>query len=365
MPRKKKLPEIDNGKEKKDENKKIVKRFHYYDTDGKRKGKTLTAYSDGEMAIKIVEWNNSIAKIKGSSMTVLEAVEKYIQSKEEVISPATVRGYESVKRSHIKGDPIGAIQIKDLQITDIQKWINDAYAGGMSPKTIKNHFGLLEPSIKLQIPSYDFSRLTFPQMVKYKAHTPSDKEVQDLIVYARKKENKDLYISILLAAFGPLRRSEACALTDKDIHGNVITIDKDVVKDQHGAWIVKTTKTTESARDIEFPSFVIDEIKDIEGPLIKCNPDQLHHRFRRAIKYSGSPHFRYHDLRHYGASIMHALNVPDAYIRQRGGWKSDHVMKRIYIEAMAEEMKKQAKKINRKAAKIGVKSGVEKAVSKL
>lgn len=44
--------------------------------------------------------------------------------------------------------------------------------------------------------------------------------------------------------------------------------------------------------------------------------------------------FRFHDLRHYSASIMHAIGVPDVYIMERGGWSSDHTLKRIYCGAM-------------------------------
>lgn len=59
-------------------------------------------------------------------------------------------------------------------------------------------------------------------------------------------------------------------------------------------------------------------IDGIDGRLIKATPDQITHRFLRAIKSSGLPPFRFHDLRHYAASIMHAIGVPDQYIMQRG-----------------------------------------------
>lgn len=51
-------------------------------------------------------------------------------------------------------------------------------------------------------------------------------------------------------------------------------------------------------------------------------------------------------MRRYGASILHALNVPDLYIRQRGGWSTDAVMKSIYINEIDEEKRKQLDKIN-------------------
>ena len=344
-------------------------KYNYYDETGKRRCKTFSAPTLREARLKAAEWEFDHPKDKDSSMTVLEAFAAYLETKEGVLSPATIRGYESIKRSHIENDPIGKIRLSKLTIVDVQKWVNDAYAAGMSPKTLGNHFGLLVSAIKMQDPSIDLSHVTLPQKEKFVGHTPSDDEVKALIEYANKPEKRDLYISILLAAFGPLRRSEACALTDQDIDGNTITINKAVVKAPDGSWITKTTKTIDSTRTIEFPDFVINELKGIKGPLISCNPDQLHHRFRRAIKYSGLPHFRYHDLRHYGASIMHALGVPDVYIRQRGGWSSDYVMKRVYIDALEAEKKKQAGKINRHFARLNsqseAKSEAKTSISKI
>ncbi|PKB52272.1 hypothetical protein CRH03_25625 [Clostridium sp. HMb25] len=52
----------------------------------------------------------------------------------------------------------------------------------------------------------------------------------------------------------------------------------------------------------------------IEGRIIKATPEQITSRFRRAVKFSGVTPFRFHDLRHYAASIMHAIGVPDQYI---------------------------------------------------
>lgn len=50
--------------------------------------------------------------------------------------------------------------------------------------------------------------------------------------------------------------------------------------------------------------------------------------------------FRFHDLRHYAASIMHAIGVPDQYIMQRGGWGSDRTLKAIYRGTIEEYTQK-------------------------
>jgi integrase len=54
----------------------------------------------------------------------------------------------------------------------------------------------------------------------------------------------------------------------------------------------------------------------------------------RALNRAGLPHFRMHDLRHYAASILHAIGIPDQYIMDRGGWRTDNVMKNVYRDAL-------------------------------
>ena len=70
------------------------------------------------------------------------------------------------------------------------------------------------------------------------------------------------------------------------------------------------------------------------------------HRFARMLKKLNIQHFRFHDLRHYSASIQHTLGIPDAYIMQRGGWEDDIVLKSVYRHAMDQEQSNMNKKAN-------------------
>ena len=136
-------------------------------------------------------------------------------------------------------------------------------------------------------------------------------------------------LAVYLAAFGTLRRSEVCGLDAGDIDGNTITIQRAMVDKGKDEWVIKTTKTVSSTRTVEMPQFVIDKCPK-EGRIVNLNPDQVTHRFMRALRRLDVPKFRFHDLRHYAASIMHAIGVPDQYIMQRGGWSSDKTLKAIY-----------------------------------
>ena len=68
--------------------------------------------------------------------------------------------------------------------------------------------------------------------------------------------------------------------------------------------------------------------------------------FQRVLEKNNIPHFRCHDLRHYSASIRHALGIPDAYIMADGGWCSDNVLKAVYRHAMSDRKKEMSDKAN-------------------
>lgn len=277
-------------------------------------------------------------KKRPENLTIYEAIDKYIQIKEGVLSPTTIRTYKSAKRTHF--EDIGEISIRDVNNSTIQSWVSDL-SKRLQPKTIKNTYGLLIATLDMFNPDLHI-KVKLPQKKAPEFYTPSDSDIKNLLAQI---EDTELEIAVLLAAFGTLRRGEICALTDKDIHSNCITVNHAFVRDENNEWVLKEPKTAGSKRTIELPEFVINKMNGIEGYIVKAHPDALSERFRRALKKSGLPKFRFHDLRHYSASILHAIGVPDQYIMQRGGWVSDHVMKSVYRNIIDEESTKQNKKI--------------------
>lgn len=64
------------------------------------------------------------------------------------------------------------------------------------------------------------------------------------------------------------------------------------------------------------------------------HPNSITEFLKATEKKLGIPRFTMHKLRHYFASKMSAMNIPDADIMQMGGWETDHVMKTIYRHSM-------------------------------
>lgn len=317
-----------------------VQVFDYKDLDGKNHYKSFTAPTKREAEFSAAQWAAGKSEEAAANISVYEAVTRYIEAKRGVLSPSTLRGYQSVQRNYFKPYELGRIKLNDLTNTIIQVWISDI-SEKVGPKSVRNAHGLLSGTLEMFHPDFNL-KTTLPAKQRPELYTPSDADIQILLKHIKGKE---LEIAVLLAAFGPLRRGEICALTSEDIHGNVVNVNKSMVMGDDKMWHIKQPKTYGSYRSIEFPNFVIEKMKGIDGKIIKATPDQITHRFIRAVKSSGLPEFRFHDLRHYAASIMHAIGVPDQYILQRGGWASDNVMKTVYRNVIDIESAKQNKKI--------------------
>lgn len=310
--------------------------YSYTDAGGKRHYESFTAETRKEAEFLAAEFmRDKDKKIKTGNMTVCEAVENYITVKQNVLSPSTVRGYNSIVKNYISGNFIGNLPIRKITSVDTQRWVSELTAQ-VSAKTVRNSYGLLTAALEMFAPDMRV-KATLPQLKDTGLYIPNDDDINRLLEHIRGKE---LEIAVLLAAFGPMRRGEICALESSDIHGNIITVNKSMVLTPSGEWIIKQPKTMSSYRTIEFPWFVIDRLSGIDGRIIKATPDQISGRFKRAIRFSQSPKFRFHDLRHYSASIMHAMGIADQYIMDRGGWASDRVMKRVYIGTIEAEKKK-------------------------
>jgi integrase len=316
-----------------------VEVFVQRDASGKRIRKSFTAPSPQEAEYAALEWKLGKTKEAPEDITVNNAVSRYIDAKRGVLSPSTIRIYEGALRNYFSG-VFGNVKLDKLTSTITQIWISDL-SKKLSPKTVRNTYALLTATLEMFAPDLRI-KATLPARKKPELYTPSDEDIKKLLAHIKGKE---LELAVLLAAFGPMRRGEICALTSDDINGNIVNVNKSMVQGPDGLWHIKQPKTYGSYRKIEYPDFVINKLKNIDGRIFNATPEHITSRFCRAIRFAKLPHFRFHDLRHYSASIMHAIGVPDQYIMQRGGWQSDNIMKSVYRNVINEETVKQNSKI--------------------
>ncbi len=286
--------------------------------------KSFTDSDKRRAELQALEWQSEIDDYNNlDELTLRKAYSRYIESKKNILSPGTVRVYKNTAKEHLQD--IMDVKVTQLTCEMIQRSINQC-AALCHPKTVRNVHGLLSAVLKMFRPSFALNT-SLPQKKPTELHIPDDDDVKKLMAAVK---GTDLEIPVLLAAFGPMRRGEICALTSDDIKGNVISVTKAVVRDGNGKTVVKTPKTSSSYRKIEYPDFVIEKLKKIEGKITNISPEHITRRFKRVLVRNDIEPFRFHDLRHYNVSILHAMNIPDKYIMARGGWRTNYTMNNVY-----------------------------------
>lgn len=309
--------------------------------DGKLVRRSFTD-SDRKRALRAA--NNWIDEISDSfadfeNITLTEAYSRYIESKSKVLSQNTVREYKRHPKNYLQS--IMPLRLKMLTNEKIQTAIN-LDAVGKSAKTMHDIAGLLSGVLKMFYPGFNL-RLTLPKKEKPSLYIPTESEIKTLINGVK---GTDMELPILLAAFGPMRRGEICALTADDIDGCTVTINKAMAQNDQKEWVVKSPKTTAGYRTIIYPDFMRPLLDSVSDKVYNNTPTSLTARFPHILKSCGLPPFRFHDLRHYCVSFLHSQNVPTKYIMARGGWESESIVNNIYNHILTDKDTEINDKIN-------------------
>ena len=302
------------------------------------KGKTYTLIFEGKPTQKevMLKMADKMERVQESqkSMTFKAAAEKYIESKRNVLSPSTIRGYNGIIKQI--SDSFLDMSIYDVTAIDVQKETN-RYSKDHSPKSTYNLHGFISAILGMFCPNLKINT-TLPQKVKSDPYIPSGEDIKKILDHAK---GTPFEIPIILACYG-MRRSEICALTIADVDGDIVRINKAMVQDENKEWVVKTTKTTTSTREIIIPLQIAEKIRE-QGYVYKGHPGKISDYLYRTQDKLGIQRFSIHKLRHYFASQMSAIGVPEADILKMGGWESDHVMKTVYRHSMMDK-EEQAKR---------------------
>ena len=310
------------------------------DAKGKKKMASVTAPTKTEALQKAVLYGKKVPE----DMSVEQAVRRYLAIREPVLSPSTYRGYEGILNAHILPHPFASVRLTALNSSRIQRWVSDI-ASARSAKTVKNAYGLVTAAVNMFAPELRFN-VKLPQRKRPQLYTPSTEDVKTIL---KLSEGTDLHRVILLGAVGMMRRGEIAALdaSDLDFTKNTIRITKSMVRTSKGEYVIKPPKTEASNRTVVMPSFVMNELPR-EGRVIDLNLKQISDRFAKLLDKADVPHFRFHDLRHYAASIAASSSIGASVeaIKARGGWSGDSMMKRVYINQIGDEVDKDTAAIN-------------------
>ena len=258
--------------------------------------------------------------------TLAQACEDFIAEREKTLSPSTLRSYRGIVKKITERNP-AIMQKKVIALTDMD--ILNIVRPLRTVKTKRNYLNFLQVAAGRKF------NVNFSGKAPREIAVPTDLEVMGLLAIFGGTE---MEVPVMLGAFGGLRRSEICALTMQDIDGDYVHITKAMVKAPDRSWIIKSPKNTKSNRRVLLPHFVIERIHK-QGYVTHLLPCNISDRFwKTQLRLGIERPYCFHSLRHYSASYLHSIGIPDAYIMERGGWSTPHVMQKVYRHALADKV---------------------------
>ena len=339
--------------------------------DGIRKRKYVYASTRPECRRKmntLIEEIENDGVVNPSKATFKEFAQMWLDTYCFNLSPTTIEGYRKSIYTYADKYIGNAIMLKILPI-HIQTMLND-FAKTHSEKTCQNMLGDIggvfkyailnkvlktNPCIGIKI-QHDINR--------YEYYIYNEIEFNALlnIVTGSKEE-----IPVLLASLCGLRVSEIMGLTWNDINfdTHIINVRKAFVHVK-GEVIEKNTKTRTSYRKIVAPPYVIERLslyKSVGFLYPKDNGTaenggNYSKRFSRMLKNAGLPHTRFHDLRHFNATMMLKNGVSDKEAAARLG-HSDINMTKKYQHVLSNMENTSADILNSIVENLGVKKDVK------
>ena len=315
------------------------------DSDGNKVTKSFTAETARKAETMARMWQDGFMEKENEKathgVTLGEAIDNYIETcRCAGMSPSTIKAYVSCRKNAyplIENKPI-----RKLTVQDIQRQIN-ARSKTCSPKTMRNNVNLIHAALKSNGVKLDFDALRLPSSRHQEMKIPSDDQIRQLLdeLY----DNDDMFIAVMLAAVMGLRRSEICALTWGDLitsgDKTVLNVNKASVLDEDSQLVIKSTKTNAGTRQLPVPSSVRAELvrrRSMRKTMVSISPNAITERYERIASRLGIPG-RFHDLRHYHASVMLREGVPEKYIVSDMGHASFDMVRRVYGHVMGEKQK--------------------------
>lgn len=301
--------------------------------NGKRKYKVFYAPTASEADYLALQYKyDKKEKSDPGKITVGEAIDEYLNSISELVSPTTIAGYRSKRRNNFKD--LMSMKVADVTEAILQTAVNNEKKK-YSAKTVQDAYSVLKSGIAFSRKGFD-PKVKLPKKGKKKYNIPNEENLRKIILAS---QGTRLEIPILLASWLSLRASEVIGLKWEDVHEDHILIETARVYAERKMH-EKETKNTNSYRKIPLPKHISDVLKKCDRTsefVVNMSGTALYKAFVRMLEKNDIPHYRFHDLRHANASIMVKLNVPDRYAQTRGGWAPGAALTHVYQHTFPED----------------------------
>lgn len=297
--------------------------------DNKTKStKSFTAETKREAEYLAMEWLNEGAANTPSKQTVKQCVAEYIESRENILSPSSIRGYLIILKNSLS--EIADMRVCDLTERDLQNWVNDN-TKHYKAKSVKTQFGLVTAALRWSKAKLNYDSVLLPKIPKIEKQIPNEEQIATILQMI---EGTSIELPVTIAVTLGLRQSEIAALTWKDYNGKTIKIHSARVPNKDGKFVIKnTTKSEASTRELVVDGILkerLDRAEHTSEYISPMLPTSVLRKFNHLCDDNNLPRFTMHEQRHGHASMMLAMGVPDKYAMKRLGQSSPSMVKEVY-----------------------------------
>ena len=274
-----------------------------------------------------------------SSGTLNEAIDHYIESRQNVLSPSTIRGYRMIQRNRFQS--MMKRRLSDVRPDQWQRAVNTE-ARLCSAKTLTNAWRFISSVISEETGERISVRLPQVPAADRPWLTP-----EQIPIFLDAIHGHSIEIMCLLA-LSSLRRSEILALTWNDIDmkaGQIHVRGAAVYNEDYQLVQKRTNKNKTSARIVPIIPPLRDALELAERKseyVCTLSPRSAYEHINRCCRKAGLPEVGIHGLRHSFASLAYHLGMPEKVAMQIGGWSDSKTMHDIYTHISQSEIQKYA-----------------------
>lgn len=338
------------------------------DASGKQLRDYATCSSEAEAKQVARDMENDVKRGDLSAVSMMRAQDwfaHWMRINKPLLAPTTIKAYRLYVDKHFT-PAFGDMKLCDITDLHIKSYIADKLAD-LSPTTVRKHFFTLQKilfdALKHNSPMVGIKA---PKQGDYKPRVASEDEFEQIrkAFAALGLEHEAV---ILLAGWCGMRRGEIFALKWDDINEKegYIRVDEALaLAEDDYKFETKEPKSANGKRVIATPPYLFDllgRIKkqtsppkkrkkrvvqidekrqpaDISPFVFNLTPGSWSNLYVKTMKDNNLPPIRFHNLRHYHASILFKHGVPDLYAAERLGHDIS-VLKGIYQHLGLKERK--------------------------
>ncbi len=314
---------------------------------GKFKQRTFSSRRDADRHAARVEAakvaGDTTAPLAKSKVTIRDVVEASLEATKPGLKPRTYDGYLRLYRGRVLPE-FGSRRLAQLTRADIQAWVTRLTAEGLAPATVRHCYVALRKAIRYALHDRLISYDPCAGVVLPKNHSTLGERSQVFLDIPQTEAVADSLVQfqpyglmVRFMAYTGLRAGEVAGLRvgDVDLVAGHIAV-RQTAQYIDGAWLFGTPKSRRSMRDVplldrrltaDLRSFMMDH-PNSGAPSALFWPGRApgshvldfdrvwdvasfrRNYFKPALKRTGLPLMRVHDLRHTAASLWLAAGFP-------------------------------------------------------